>query len=428
VAAALRARAGGGAAALSLLLLLAGCANFHLPFTSQDSFSQDDLRSELTNYVGAFSAGIRSASEDIADATRDLTVRRRTVLWRLRMIPAMQNVAFRDVSAQESFALVLTLAIMQRQYLTDGDGRDLFGPEQPIATGVARDLELRVLDIGSQFLSREQLERVAHETDALARHYPIRGRDFSFQQAIGAAQHVSESSSLGWLITLPLSPFRALQGVDTGAQAIRDFNQTAREFAQIISALPDQLRLQIELVLYDVEDRETVVRGLAAFESLAESAAQASDAVQRLPDDLRGALSDSKDALGQAAATVDQARGLMTPLDSASQNLRDASADWLSLIGTRADRDKDTSPPFDIRDWQNTAQQIGTSAAELRGLANDLRALGGGGDSLSAAVDRAFWRGIELIAVFFAALLVYRALASRITRAPGPPPSAAGRA
>jgi len=423
----LRGRAGGGAAALSLLLLLAGCASFHLPFTGQDGFSQDDLRSELTSYVGTFGAGIRSASEDIADATRDLTVRRRTVLWRLRMIPAMQNVAFRDVSAQEAYALVLTLATMQRQYLADGDGRDLFGPQQPIATSVAHDLELRVLDIGSQFLTREQLERVAHETDALARRYPIRGRDFSFQQAIGAAQHVSESSSLGWLITLPLSPFRALQGVDTGAQAIRDFNQTAREFAQIVSALPDQLRLEIELVLYDVEDRDTVVRGLAAFESLAQSAAAASEAVNRLPDDLRGALGDSKDVLGKAAATVEQARGLMPPLDSASQSLRDASADWLSLIGTRADRDKDTSPPFDIRDWQNTAQQIGTSAAELRGLANDLRALGGG-DSLAAAVDRAFWRGIELIAAFFAALLVYRALASRITRVPGPPPSAAGRA
>lgn len=418
--------------ALALGLLLAGCANLnlHLPFTggSENAFSQDDLRSELTSFVGAFSAGIRSASEDIADATRDLTIRRRTVLWRLRMIPAVQNVAFRDVSAQESYVLVLTLAIMQRQYLSDGDGRDLFGPQQPIAVDTAHDLELRVIDIGSQFLNKAQLERVAHETDALARRYPIRGRDFSFQQAIGATKHVGEGSSLGWLITLPLSPFRALQGVDTGAQAIRDFNQTAREFGQIVSALPDQLRLEIELVLYDVEDRDTVVRSLAAFESLAQSAAKASDAVNRLPDDLRGALGDSKDALGQAAATVEQARGLAAPLDSATQNLRDASADWLSLIGSRAERDKVTDErPFDIRDWQDTAKQIGTSAAELRGLASDLHAVGAA-DPLSAAVDRAFWRGVELIAVFFAALLVYRLLTARFNRGPERSPSGSARA
>ena len=418
--------------AVALGLVLAGCANLnlHLPFTnaSENAFSQDDLRSELTSFVGTFSAGIRSASEDIADATRDLTIRRRTVLWRLRMIPAMQNVAFRDVPAQEAYVLVLTLATMQRQYLSDGEGRDLFGAQQPIAVNAAHDLELRVLDIGSQFLSKGQLERVAHETDALARRYPIRGRDFSFQQAIGAAQHVSEGSSLGWLITLPLSPFRALQGVDTGAQAIRDFNQTAREFAQIVSVLPDQLRLEIELVLYDVEDRDTVVRGLAAFESLAQSAASASEAVNHLPADLRAALGDSKDALGQAAATVEQARGLAAPLDSATQNLRDASADWLALIGSRVERDKVTDErPFDIRDWQDTARQIGSSAAELRGLATDLHALGAT-EPLSAAVDRAFWRGVELIAVFFGALLAYRLLTARLNRGAARSPSGSARA
>ena len=415
------------ATALASLLLSTGCANFRLPFTSQEGFSQDDLRSEITNFVGVFSAGVRTASEDISDATRDRTIRRRTVLWRLRMLPAMQNVAFRDVAPQESYLYVLTLATMQRQYLTDGDGRDLFGPQQPIAADAGKELEERALDIGAHFLTPAQLEKMSKAVSDIALRYPIRGRDFSFEQARQATAHLSEGGSLTWILTLPLSPFRALQGVDTGAQAIRDFNQTAREFAQIVSTLPDQIRLQLELVLYDVEDRDTVTRGLAAFESLAQSAAQASDAVERLPDDLRGALGDSKDALGQAASTVEQARGLMAPLDAASQNLRDASSDWLALIGTRAERDRDTSPPFDIRDWENTARQIGTSAAELRGLANDLHGFGEGA-SLSAAVDHAFWRGLELIAAFFGALLVYRIVANRVTRAPDRPPSEAGRA
>ena len=53
------------------------------------------------------------------------------------------------------------------------------------------------------------------------------------------------SPSLMAVLTLPLAPFTALDGVDSGAEAIRDFNATARPFSRIMAQMPAQIRAEI---------------------------------------------------------------------------------------------------------------------------------------------------------------------------------------
>jgi len=104
-----------------------------------------------------------------------------------------------------------------------------------------------------------------------------------------------------------------------------------------------------------------------------------------------------------------------------NMSLRDASLAWREVIGSYAERNAkpDTGPPFDVRDWGNAANSIGNAAVELRGLAVDASSLSSS-DALTAALDRSvdkiFWRAVALIAFFFAALLVYRLIASRVAR------------
>jgi hypothetical protein len=428
-----------GALALIALPAIAGCAKLHMPFTKSAGhgiskrFSQEDLRSDLTSFVGTFSGIVRTASEDISAATKDRTIRRRTVLWRLRVIPAIQTVAFQD-NAQQAYVLTLTLCTMMQQYLTRGDGRDLFGPQQPIAVAAADEIERQALDIGSRFLSEKQLEKASKEVAAVAERYPITGRDFSFEQARGAVESVREGQSLTWLLTLPLSPFRAFEGVDAGAKAISDFNQTAREFSAVVQQLPDALRLQSELLLYDVEDRETVVQGLAAFESMARSAEQASATLERLPEDLRTTLADSKDAIAEANQALASAQALAGPLAQAAEQVKLAGDAWNALINPKPEPQQEPSRPFDIREYAATARDIGAAAAQLQGLTDQLHqlveskqletafgpvssAVGDADARARALVDRAAWRGAELLLLLFALLLAYRALAPRIARA-----------
>ena len=77
-----------------------------------------------------------------------------------------------------------------------------------------------------------------------------------------AVAQVPKQGAFAWLINLPMSPFRALEGVSSGAAAIREFNQTALQLTNRVALLPQQIRWQMELLLYDVEDRETVIQAL----------------------------------------------------------------------------------------------------------------------------------------------------------------------
>jgi hypothetical protein len=189
----------------------------------------------------------------------------------------------------------------------------------------------------------------------------------------------------------------------------------------------------MELLLYDVEDRETVEEGLAAFQSMARSAEQASAAIDRLPADLRETLGDSQAAIAEANQALVSAQGLAEPLARAAEQVKLAGDSWSALF-SRGDHDQTPSRPFDIRDYTTTAEQIGAAAAQLQGLTEQLHqlveskqletvfgpvtaAVGDADARARALVDRAAWRGAELLLLFFGLLLAYRALAPRLVRA-----------
>jgi hypothetical protein len=210
---------------------------------------------------------------------------------------------------------------------------------------------------------------------------------------------------------------------------VHEFNKTAEQFAHIVEVLPRELRWQIELLLYDVEDRDTVMQTLGALESVARSADRTSLAIDRLPGDLRAALGDSQASLAEANRALVSATELMGPLQSTAEQLRLASASWVEILA-RDDETESTGRPFDVREWESAVRQLAVTAAELRGLTGQLQmltesqALGTALEDaasvtetrIQALVDRAAWRGAQLILGFFVLLLAYRLLSSRLRR------------
>lgn len=404
----------------ALLLAVAttlACGSFRLPFMGPariygSAMTEEELRNELSGYAARFAGIVSDAAEDITAATEQRNVRRRTLIWRMKMIPPVQEAAFSD-SPQEGYLRILGISVAQSLYLREGEGRDLFGAQQQIAIDAAVQLQSDAVEIGSRFLTPERQAKVMADVEALAAKNPIVGRDFSLQRLQNARAKIQTSESLMGVLTLPLAPFKALEGVDSGAEAIRDFNATARQFSLIVAQLPDQLRTEMELLLYDVEDRETVVHSVAAIEAMAASAERASLSIERLPADVQKSLADSQGALQEANKALLTARDILVPLGQVSDNLKIAGDAWSNLFA----RDPNAPPPrpFDVREWQSTAAQIGTSANELRALATEINTLTGG-TQLEAAVDHATWRAAQLVALFFALLVVYRLLAWRLGR------------
>jgi hypothetical protein len=419
-------------ALLALLLLTTGCSMFRAPARwmnrmmggSSNEVTLEGLRQQLAFQAASFAGAVATAADDISDATTNRRIRRYALIWRLRMIPVAQRAAFQE-DPRAGYLAMLLVVTSQQQYFQTGDGRDLFGPQQSIAVDVATRLKEQVTDIGDRFLSQQDLARVVAQVDQLAQQFPIQGREFSMQRAISGAVQLQQSDIFTTVLSIPLAPFRALEGVDSGAQAIREFNVTARRFTDVAAGLPEQIRGELELLLYDIEDRDTIVEGLAAFQSVAKSADRASLTFEELPEELRtnlqAVIDGSNASVTRIAAAIDQLRALAAPLDETSKNLRDASLAWREVIGSWEQRnaEPDTGPPFDVRDWGNAAGQIGTAAVELRGLAVDAGELKPS-EALTAAldrsVDRIFWRGAALIGLLFVALVAYRLISARIAR------------
>jgi hypothetical protein len=415
--------------ALTFLLLLAGCSSIKFPFLHRipgmgEELTLEGLQQALAFQASSFAGTVSTAADDITSATRDRRIRKNALLWRLHMVPVAQRAAF-QADPRAGYVQSLLVTVLQRRYFETGDGRDLFGAQQGVAIEAARRLEQQAVEIGQRFLKPSKLSTIVAEANEYAEKYPIQGREFSMQRVLSGVEDLQESEIINTVLSIPLAPFRALEGVDSGAQAIRDFNLTARRFTDVVAQLPEQTRGELELFLYDFEDRETVVESLAALESLATSADRASATVEGLPADLRASLEatlkDSRSTVAQLAATAEQLRALAGPLDSAAQNLRDASLAWREVIGSQAERaaEPNTGPPFDVREWGSAATAIGDAATKLRGLALEAGTLSSSDvltSALDRSIDRAFWRGIELLALFFGLLIAYRLIASRLAR------------
>jgi hypothetical protein len=236
-----------------------------------------------------------------------------------------------------------------------------------------------------------------------------------------------------------MAPFRALEGVDTGAQAIREFNGTAREFSALVSSLPEVLRWQAELLAYDVEGRETVRGGAAAFGSLAASAARMAETAERLPAELRAEVAEVLQQIesGQSAlrTTIAELRGGLGELDAAmargidlaqslermAEQVSGAGAAWQALVSeVRSPREQDGAgpegPAFDVLEYDRTAAAIASAAAELRALLSELREARGG---LGGVLDAVLWRLLLLLAAGFALRLGFRRVEARLARPRG---------
>ena len=305
------------------------CGSFRLPFMGSDrmhgsTMTEEQLRNELSGFAARFGGLVTDAAEDISTDTDQRAIRRRTLIWQMKMIPPVQEAAFSE-SPQEGYLRILGISIAQSLYLRTGEGKDLFGAQQSIAVDAAEQIQTDAVEIGARLLTPERQAKVMEEVEAIVEKNPIVGRDFSLQRVVHAGSQLQSNESLLGVLTLPLAPFKALEGVDSGAQAISNFNVTAEQFSLIVSQLPGQLRAEMELLLYDVEDRETVIRSVAAMEAMAASAERASLSIQQLPAEVQKSLADSQGALREANQALLTAKEVLVPLTQVSDNLKLAS-------------------------------------------------------------------------------------------------------
>jgi hypothetical protein len=403
-----------------------------VPGIRSGQITEEELHNELLSAANRFVVAVATAADSIAQQSTDRNVRRRSLLWKVRMIPLAQQGALHPRATQGLLQL-FAISTAQREYLVSGSGSTLFGDHQEIARTTAIELEGAMEELSRRVLSAAQADRLNTEVERLASENPIRG-EFMLESTQGAFSRAASRGAFDFVLAVPLVPFRALEGVESGAQAIHEINTTARQFSDLVAVLPEQTRWQMELFLYDLEDRHTVIAALESTQSIAESAERLSLAAETLPEttrrefvalleesqagqaELRETLAALRETLASADSALGNARPLAESLERIAANVDAAGRSWQGVVeSVRAGDDTPRDPnakPFDILDYERTATRIATTASELRALVADVQGGGSGGSLLDALL----WRALALVAASFALLLVYRVLASLLPR------------
>jgi hypothetical protein len=405
-------------------------------FRNRAEVTEADLRSQLFDFRSVFVVMVGEAADRISNETTDTQVRRRSLLWKIRM-PDAATVVVAQPNPREAYVEALTLSIAQRQFLVDGGGANLFGPQQPIAAEAVRQIEERAVAIGRTFLSDEQLGELRLDLEKIAAENPIRGE--FLREAVAAGIEKAESKgTFDDIFALPMAPFRALEGVDTGAQAIREFNVTAQQATDVVADLPQRVRWQMELLTYDLQAQGGALQqALSSFETLAQSSDRLSLAAESLPEETRATLqaagaeleslqkllAEYRAAVAETNTTLASSQPLMETLARTAEQVNQAGVAWNSIV-TQLETPSPPPPPgapprkpFDILEYERTAQSITQTAEQVRLLLGDARQAEA--TLVTAIARRVMVVGVVLIAAFFGCLLAYRILAARLARPRG---------
>jgi len=429
-------RLAGLLAGLGLLLLLGACrsipggryvAGLATGDFSSGRITQEELREALVQYASRFEATIISTADTISAGTKDPVIQRRTLRWKLGMTPVVNQAAFLS-EPEAAYVAMLTVATSMHEFLTTGGGADVFGEQQQLAVDASAELLAAAVELGDRFLDEKELAHVTTDVETLVRAQPIRG-EFVPEQVQSLVTASASSPIFDWVTAIPMSPFRALQGVDQGAQAIRGFNDTAMEMSRMVAGMPRLMRWNLELLALDVSQQGDIESTLESFDTLARSAQSLSQTAEALPESLRALLAEAE-RTGQSLGPLSQS------LERSATAVAAAGGAWGGIVAQLSKPPADpTKPsrPFDIREWEQTAAQISSAATEMRALLESVGTLAGSETlagplaELTARVERveagsralvnlAALRGLQLILAFFVLLFVHRRIESWLGR------------
>lgn len=264
--------------ALATLVMTAGCQSARpyselMEATSAVEMSARELRIRLTDFVARFSGAVESAAEEIATASDDPELRRRTLLWRVNAITAAHRAAF-QADPMAGLLDIWTLCLQMRDFFEAGDGREAFGEWQSVAVAAARRLEEEATGIARATVSPEDWPARAALVDAWVEEHPVRGFGFLRESSVPLVAEFMGRRDLGTLA--------AVGSVAENLEAV-----TGR-LTLYTDQLPKQMAWQTELLLGDLVREHGIEGAVRSVNGLDRSLARIADVSEGAPELVAG--------------------------------------------------------------------------------------------------------------------------------------------
>ena len=437
---------------LTAVMVLAGCAGkqkssapapLPVPDTALSSSDVDvvGLRTALVLLADQTGAQIAGTTSEIARRTADLRVREQTILFKLRAIPVMYSLANLP-DARAAYLYSWIFATRLREYLTEGEGRALFGALQPLIVETADGLERTIVNLGYQYFPKAVIDKVRDDIQEIAAVNPVGAiigtQIVTLPEDTTAQQRGAIDSILG-------APIRSLEGVGSTPEAIIAMTQTIENLLYLVKQMPQFIRWQTELLLLQAESQPAVVELREDVTRISRSVESVAQTVATLPADVRteldAVLAEARETIAALDSALTKAQTITADVNEATANIK-ATTDMVNTIVAAvvpppsersAPAETDPGEPFDMKDVVKTTEQLHAMTVELRAIVENLES-GAAQDLLAyvdtasratidhavaqtnTIVDRLTVRVFYLIGALLVVLVTYRFIAVRLIR------------
>jgi hypothetical protein len=216
--------------------------------------SRQRLRVAAMNSMYLYMSSVELTADSIIGTATDPDVRRNALAWKTNAIPAIQR-AMLYPDPLVAFVDGWAMTVQMREYFEEGNGRGLFGPEQPHAVSSSRRMEMATDTAVAARLQPEVYDRLRRFVYDWAAQYPLDNPLFLRR-------------SLTEAVAVELGEVRAggLGTVGSMAEMAQDFQQMAQVYA---GYMPKEIRWQSELLIASLTDSLRFDTLLAAIDRMA---------------------------------------------------------------------------------------------------------------------------------------------------------------
>jgi hypothetical protein len=346
------------------------------------------LRLRLQNYLRWFMGELEAMTDRIVSGEEDLAIQEAALRFRVHAVPQMQAALLqRDPLAALAAAWALTAAL--RQYVGEGNGKDLFGASQPVAVETFQNLEREIVALVDRTVSPEKRQAVAPEFAQWIRDNPIEDSTLGFRpKGVTAAELTAAAWGSG------------------GLRSIANLDETARDLSDQINLYvqlaPNEARRQGELLVVESRLASHAFSDLDSVERRIASVDANIDRIAAFVLATPGLIASERTVL---LGTLEKERGIV--LASVDRQRVE------TLKALQSERETIFAGLEELR--RATFQDVSSETERSLGRIDAMRTetLAELDRASRAAVDHLFWRALQLLLV---ALIGAGALSLLLTR------------
>jgi methyl-accepting chemotaxis protein len=335
--------------------------------------SQLELRGELDRFEYFFSTSMKQTASDLDAAATTQRARRNNMQMRTRILEALYAMTASNdpvVAFFDTWSLVIRL----RQYLQEGNGKTLYGDQQPLAVDFIQRSEDEITQIAQVLLKPEQFEKIQANLETFAQQSPITGL-YSNLIIYPTREETKEVGPFLRTLSIPMAPIRAMEGVDNTADAIHRVRDSVERFTDVAQLFPETSRWQLSILMDDFEASNMTQSFLISLEQVSQSSARLVEALDTLPQEVKTMLDESDHAQQQLQATMKTAAETAERLErtlaeatetaAAVQNASESIREMALVFKEKTPRGPDDPPPFSMHDFNTMLTNAGQTADKV---------------------------------------------------------------